>query len=157
MTEADSQQHAIRSAIASHLHDAGPLLPILHAIQDQIGWVPEEAVATIAEALNLSVAEVHGVISFYHDFRQKPPGQHVLKICRAEACQAMGASRLVAHVQRQTRVELGETRKDGRISLDAVYCLGLCASGPAVMADGRVLGRVNSEKVDALLEKWGAR
>ena len=132
-------------------------MPILHAIQEALGWIPEAALAPVAEALNVSVAEVHGVVSFYHDFRREPPGKHVLKLCRAEACQAVGASRLVAHVQRQSGVQLGETRRDGKMTLEAVYCLGLCASAPAALADGRVMGRMTAEKTDALLEKWGVR
>lgn len=129
----------------------GPLLPILHDVQAAFGYVPRDAIPVIAEALNLSRAEVFGVVSFYHDYRDRPAGKHVLKVCRAEACQAMGGAALSARIQKLLGVEWGETSEDGAITLEPVYCLGLCACAPAVMLDGEVHGRVDAAKVAALL------
>jgi formate dehydrogenase subunit gamma len=129
----------------------GPLLPILHALQDAFGHVPAGAVAMVAEALNLTRAEVHGVVTFYHDFRQEPPGRHVLKLCRAEACQAAGGNALAARAQAGLGVVIGETTADGSVTLEPVYCLGLCATAPAAMLDGRPVGRLDGERLDALL------
>tara|TARA_R110002049_G_scaffold20316_2_gene74978 strand:- start:67 stop:549 length:483 start_codon:yes stop_codon:yes gene_type:complete len=132
-------------------HKPGALMPILHGIQDNIGYVPDDAVPLMAEALNLSRAEVHGTITFYHHFRTTPPGRHKLEICRAEACQAMGANRLVAHAKKTLGVDFHETTADGAISLEAVYCLGNCACSPAVMVDGELLGSVSQESFDELV------
>jgi formate dehydrogenase subunit gamma len=140
----------IEQALAEHRTRPGALLPILHAIQDRLGYVPPEAIGRLAETLNLSRADVHGVISFYHDFRTRPPGRHLLKLCRAEACQAMGAEALAEHVKSRLGVDFGETSADGRVTLDAVYCLGNCALSPAVMLDGRLHGRMRPERFDAL-------
>lgn len=131
----------------------GPLLPILHAVQAEFGHVPEAAVPLLAERLNLGRAEVHGVVSFYHDFRRQPAGRHVVKLCRAEACQAMGAEAGIAAAEARLGVRLGETTRDGRVTLEAVYCLGLCACGPAAMVDGTVHGRVAGARLDALLDE----
>ena len=114
----------------------GAMLPILHALQEEFGYVDDAAVPLIAEALNLSRAEVVGVVYFYHDFRHAPPGRHVLQVCRAEACQAMGCEALVEHMQTRLGVAMGETTADGAITLETVYCLGNCALSPAVMLDG---------------------
>ena len=133
-------------------HKPGALMPILHGIQDNIGYVPDDAVPLMAEALNLSRAEVHGTITFYHHFRTTPPGRHKLEICRAEACQAMGANRLVAHARKTLGVDFHETTADGAISLEAVYCLGNCACSPAVMVDGELLGSVSQEFFDELVD-----
>ena len=129
----------------------GPLLPILHALQEAFGHVPTSAVTMVAEALNLSRAEVHGVVTFYHDFRQEPAGRHVLKLCRAEACQAAGADALAARAQAKLGVPIGNTTADRSVTLEPVYCLGLCATAPAAMLDGRVAGRLDAQGLDALL------
>jgi len=139
--------------IARHAGREGALLPLLHDIQAAFGCVPEAAVPPIAHALNLSRAEVHGVISFYHDFRRSPPGAHVLKLCQAEACQAMGARELARHVEARLGVALGGTTGDGLITAEPVYCLGLCATAPSAMLDGQVAGRLTPARIDALLER----
>jgi len=128
-------------------------LPILHGIQDDLGYVPADSVALIAEALNLSRAEVHGVISFYHYFRVTPPGQHTLHVCRAESCQSMGSESLEAHIKQRLGVDYHETTADGRLSLEPVYCLGNCACSPAIMIDKAVYGRVSPERFDDILEQ----
>ncbi len=129
----------------------GALLPILHEIQHHLGYVPDESVGVIAQGLNLSRAEVHGVISFYHHFRSVPPGQHVVQVCRAEACQAVGARELEAHVQQRLAVEIGATTSEGKVTLEPVYCLGNCACGPSVQVGDKVHGRVTPERFDALM------
>jgi formate dehydrogenase subunit gamma len=141
--------------IAGHVTGDGTLLPLLHALQEAFGCVPEAAVPLLAHALNLSRAEVHGVVSFYHDFRRAPAGAHVVKLCQAEACQAMGCRALAAHARERLGVALGETTGDGRVTLEAVYCLGLCATAPSAMIDGRVLGRLTPARLDAALEALG--
>lgn len=133
-------------------HLPGALLPVLHAIQDEFGYIDPALIPVIAERLNLSVAEVHGVISFYHDFRRTPPGRHVLRMCRAEACQSMGCDQLIAHVEQRTGVKLGGTSGDQSLTLEPVYCLGNCALSPAVMLDGKLYGRVSPAVVDALID-----
>jgi formate dehydrogenase subunit gamma len=120
----------------------GATLPILHALQEAFGCVPEAAEPMIADALNLSRAEIHGVVTFYHDFRRTPPGRHVLKLCRAEACQARGGDALAAEVERGLGTPINSTSADGRVTFEAVYCLGLCASGPSLMLDGKLIARV---------------
>lgn len=133
----------------------GALLPILHAIQDAFGHVPAASVPLIANALNLSRAEVHGVISFYHDFRSTPPGRHVLKLCRAEACQAMGARALEAQLVSRLGIGFHETTADGSITLEPVYCLGNCACAPTAMLDDKVHGRLTLQRLDALIDGCG--
>lgn len=133
----------------------GPLLPILHAIQAEFGYVPDEAKPVIASNLNLSRAEVHGVVSFYHDYRSHPAGDHVLKLCRAEACQAMGGDALADRVKASLGIDWHGTTPDGRVTLEPVYCLGLCACAPAAMLDGEVHGRVTAESVATLLAEAG--
>lgn len=130
----------------------GALMPILHGIQDEIGYVPEEAVPLMADALNLSRAEVHGTLTFYHHFRTTPPGRHHVEICRAEACQSMGANRLVKHAKETLGVDFHETTADGAISLDQVFCLGNCACSPSIMVDGEVVGEVSTEAFDAIVD-----
>ena len=130
----------------------GALLPMLHALQEEFGYIDDAAVPLIADSLNISEAEVTGVISFYHDFRRTPPGRHVLKMCRAEACQSMGTDRVIRHVEQRLGAKLGETTPDGSFSLGAVYCLGNCALSPAVMLDGKLYGRVSSEVADFLID-----
>ena len=130
----------------------GALLPILHALQDEFGYVNESAIPLIAEALNISKAEVHGVIGFYHDFRHTPPGRHSLKMCRAESCQSMGCDRVIDHVEKRLGAKLGETTADGSFTLDAVYCLGNCALSPAMMLDGKPYGRVSAQTMDFIID-----
>jgi formate dehydrogenase subunit gamma len=138
-------------------HLPGALLPILHALQDEFGYVDEAAVPLMAEALNLSQAEVHGVIGFYHDFRRTPPGRHVLKVCRAESCQSMGCGALIEHVEKRLGIKLGETTADGSLTVEPVFCLGNCALSPAVMLDAQPYGRVSASMADALIENLERR
>lgn len=133
----------------------GALLPMLHALQDEFGYIDQAAVPLLAEALNLSRAEVHGVITFYHDFRREPPGRHVVKVCRAEACQSMGADGLVAHAKAKLGVDFHHTTPDGRFTLEQVFCLGNCALSPAVMIDGDLHGRVDAAGFDRLMQEAG--
>ena len=141
----------VEDIIAAHLGMAGPLLPILHAVQLEYGHVPQAALPQIAAALMLTRAEVHGVMSFYHDFRTEPAGRHVVKLCRAESCQSVGADRVADHARAQLGVDWHETTADGRVTLEPVFCLGLCACGPAAMVDGRVVGRVDEARLDQLI------
>jgi len=135
----------------------GATLPILHALQETFGFVPDAAIPMVAQALNLSRAEIHGVVTFYHDFKNHPPGRHVLKLCRAEACQSMGGDALAEHVQHRLGIRWGETTKDGAVTLEPIFCLGLCACAPAAMADGRVIGRLSQERLDTLVNEAGRR
>ncbi len=130
----------------------GPLLLILRRIQDELGWIPAEAVPMIASALRLSRAEVHGVISFYHDFRDHPPGRHLLLLCRAEACQSVGGGRVADHARARFGIDWHETTADGALTLEPVYCLGLCACGPSAMLDETPLARLDEAQIDALIE-----
>lgn len=142
--------------ISRHARLEGPLLPILHDVQQTYGYIPEEAVPVIAQALNLSRAEVHGCVTFYHDFRDAPAGRYVLKMCRAEACQAMGSEALVKRAEERIGSPCGETSGDGRVTLEAIYCLGLCANAPSAMIDGRLVGRLDIKKLEAILDEVGA-
>lgn len=146
----------LRAIVAQHKSLEGPLLPILHAVQEEFGHVPQPALPIIAGELNLSRAEVHGVVTFYHDFREKPAGRHVVKICRAEACQAMGCETLVKRAQSRLGVECGGTTANDSVTFEAVYCLGLCAMSPAAMIDGEPVARLDAAKLDALLAEIGA-
>ena len=137
--------------IRGFLDREGPLLPILHALQEEFGYIDEAAEPLIAEALNITRAEVHGVITFYHDFRRAPAGRHVLKLCRAESCQAAGGDQLAAHAESRLGIRLGSTTADGRITAEPVYCLGLCSVSPSAMIDGKVVGRLDAKKLDTLL------
>jgi formate dehydrogenase subunit gamma len=150
-TQAPWDKEVALSCIREHLNREGPLLPILHALQAEFGYIDEAAEPLIAEALNLTRAEVHGVVTFYHDFRREPAGRHVLKLCRAEACQAAGGDPLAAHAEARLGLALGTTAADGSVSLEPVYCLGLCATAPSAMLDGRVVGRLDRDRLDALL------
>jgi formate dehydrogenase subunit gamma len=138
------------SVVAERRNLEGPLLPILHELQAEFGHVPQEALPVIAEALNLSNAEVHGVVSFYHDFRKEPAGRHVIKLCRAEACQSMGGDAIAARLQALLGIGFHETAKDGSVTLDPVYCLGLCACAPAALVDGEPVGRLDDEALEAI-------
>jgi formate dehydrogenase subunit gamma len=137
--------------IADHAGLAGATLPILHALQETFGYVDDRDVPLIAEALNLSRAEIVGTISFYHDFRRHPPGRHILKLCRAEACQAAGSVPMHDHARRRLGVDWHGTTADGAVTLEPVYCLGLCACAPAILYDGQPLGRVDAAVLDDLL------
>ena len=137
--------------LARHRGREGPMLPILHSVMEAFGHIPEAAVPLIADDLNIGRAEVHGVISFYHDFRKEPAGRHVLKICRAEACQAVGGAALSQAVLDTLDLDWGGTTPDGRVTVEPVYCLGLCACGPAAMIDDRVIGRADETKIEEAL------
>nr|WP_311032606.1 formate dehydrogenase subunit gamma [Mesorhizobium sp. WR6] len=129
----------------------GPLLPILHEIQNEFGYVPREALPVIASGLNLSRADVYGVVSFYHDYRDQPAGRHVLKVCRAESCQAMGGDEMADRLRDALGVDWHETSKDGAVTLEPVYCLGLCACSPSAMLDGEVIGRLDEDRIGEIV------
>jgi formate dehydrogenase subunit gamma len=151
LQQASTQVAARATAIIDELKGLeGPLLPILHGIQEEFGYVPEETLPIIAYELNLSRAEVHGVVTFYHDYRKHPAGRHVLKLCRAEACQSMGGDAIAAQIQQVLGVGFHETAKDGSVTLEPVYCLGMCACSPAAMLDGEVIGRLDAEKIEEI-------
>jgi formate dehydrogenase subunit gamma len=145
------ERETVRRVVADMKDRPGPLIEVLHAVQAALGYVPADAVPIVAEALNLSRAEVHGVVTFYHFFRETPPGKHTVHICRAEACQSMGANALVAHAKKRLGVDFHETTADGVFSLEQVFCLGNCALSPAAMVDGRLYGRVTPERFDQLV------
>jgi len=158
MTTRSASSHQIRSfdpvlagdIIQELKHLPGATLPILHALQDRFGYVDRAAIPLIAEALNLSKAEIHGVVTFYHEFREQPPGAHIVKLCRAESCQSMGCRELETHVETRLRLKMG-----GKATLEAVYCLGNCALSPAVMIDGELHGRVDPARFDDLMAECG--
>lgn len=139
--------------VAEHTRKPGAALPILQALQEVFGHVPVEAEPLVAAALNLTRAEVHGIVTFYHDFRRHQPGRHVLRLCRAEACQAAGGEQLAEDVQRRLSVAWHATTPDGALTLEPVFCLGLCACAPAAMLDGEVLGRLDAARLEAALER----
>ena len=143
----------IREITASHKGQRGALLPILHAVQEALGCVPPEAIPVLAEELNLSRADVHGVVSFYHDFRSTPAGRTTVRICRGEACQAVGAQRLVDHLHESRGMTLGETSMDGSVTVEQVFCLGNCALGPAAQVNGRLQGRLDEARLSAILDE----
>ena len=152
MSPQETQHDAeIRRLAEARAAEPGALLPILHAIQDRLGYVPETAVPIVANVLNLSRAEVHGVVTFYHFFRTKPPGKRTLYVCRAEACQSMGSRALENYAREKLGVDFHETTADGRLSLEPVYCLGNCACSPTVMVDETVYGRVTPQRLDEIL------
>lgn len=151
-TPARVAEEDIRQIAAPLMHLEGPLLPMLHAIQAEWGHVPAAAVPVLADMLNLGRAEVHGVISFYHDFRDHPAGRQVLKICRAEACQSVGGTEVAAQTLARLGVDWHGTTPDGGVTVEPVYCLGMCACGPAAMIGDRVLGRVDADRLTAELE-----
>jgi len=153
----DAILQVTRQVLERHEGQQGALLPILHGIQHAVGYIPEASVPVIAQALQRSRAEVQGVISFYPHFRQTPAGRHVLEICRAEACQAMGAERLAEHASRTLECDFHATRSDGAVSLEPVYCLGLCAQSPAIMLNGRPHARMTPERLEALLAEQGVQ
>ena len=144
-----------RAIIGLHKEREGALLPILHDLQAAFGCVSPAAVRLVADALNLSRAEVHGVVSFYHDFREQPAGRHVLKLCRAEACQAMGGEALARQALDRFGLEWGDTTPDGRLTVEAVYCLGLCACAPSALLDGEPFGRLSPQSLDDIATDVG--
>lgn len=148
----ENQLHStLQGLIEKYRSMPGALMPLLHAIQASVGYVPESSYPLIAKALNLSVAEVHGVVTFYHHFRTTPSGRHILQVCRAESCQSMGSTALEAHAKKCLNVDYHETTSDAAITLEPVYCLGNCALSPAVMLDGDIYGKVSAEDLDVLI------
>jgi formate dehydrogenase subunit gamma len=152
----DTEMSAVRQALQRRAGMPGGLLPILHDVQDALGHIPPRVVGEIAESLGLSRAEVHGVISYYHHFRSEPAGVHVLQICRAESCQAMGADKLLDHARTRLGCELHVTTADGSFTLEPVYCLGLCAMSPAMMLDDTPHARLTPESFDAIVAEAGS-
>jgi formate dehydrogenase subunit gamma len=150
LSPADSA--VVRRVVAEHQGRPGPLLEVLHGIQAAMGFVPAGAVPLVAQGLNLSRAEVHGVVTFYHFFRTHRPGKHTVSLCQAEACQSMGAEALAAHARARLGIDFHGTTQDGAFTLEPIYCLGNCACSPAAMIDGRLYGRVTPARFDALIE-----
>jgi formate dehydrogenase subunit gamma len=153
---ASTTPQTVQTIIAELKDKPGALLPILHGIQDALGYIPADSVPTIATELNLSRAEVHGVISFYHYFRDTPAGKHTIHLCRAESCQSMGAKQLEAHVKAKLGIDYHETTIDGQFSLEPVYCLGNCACSPAMQIGEEIYGRVSAESFDDIITDLGA-
>lgn len=151
-----SIEAVVQAAAARLPADQSSLLPLLHAVQEELGYAPDDAVPHIAAALNLSRAEVHGVITFYHDYRRAPPGAHVVKLCRAEACQSRGGAAIEAAMTARLGLAMGQTRRDGQVSLEAVYCLGMCATGPNALIDGRPVSRIDAARVERIAAAIGA-
>jgi len=153
MTESTSIQETVQAVITTLKDKPGALLPILHGIQDALGYIPADSVPAIAQGLHLSRAEVHGVISFYHYFRDTPPGKQTIHICRAESCQAMGGKQLEQHVKDQLGIDYHETTADGQFSLEPVYCLGNCACSPAIQIGDDIYGKVSAQSFDAIINE----
>ena len=151
MTELNAMETIVQDIIAALKDKPGALLPILHAVQDKLGYVPSESVPAIAKALNLSRAEVHGVISFYHYFRDTAPGKQTIHLCRAESCQAMGGKKLEVHVKSTLGIDYHETTADGKFSLEPVYCLGNCACSPAMQIGNEIYGRVSADNFESII------
>jgi formate dehydrogenase subunit gamma len=147
----------VREIAASHRGQRGALLPILHAVQEALGCVPPEAIPVLADELNLSRADVHGVVSFYHDFRSAPAGRTAVRICRGEACQAVGAERLVRHMKDSYGMSLGDTSPDGALTVEQVFCLGNCALGPAAQVNGRLRGRLDEAGLASIVDEAVAK
>lgn len=146
-------EEPIRSICAGHNNKPDALLEILHETQAEFGYLTDDALRTIAHALNISRAEIHGVVTFYHDYRRAPPAAHSIKLCRAEACQAVGSEALAAYAEGKFSIRTGECSDDGRVTIEAVYCLGNCALGPSAMIDGSLYGRVSNDRFDELCKK----
>jgi formate dehydrogenase subunit gamma len=156
-SSAVSLREVVEGAIERHRGKIGALMPVLHSIQESFGFIPMDAVPMVASALNLSRAEIHGVMSFYHDFRSEPAGEYTVQLCRAEACQAMGARALEAHARKRLGIGFGETTADGRFTLEPVYCLGNCACSPSIRIHEETFARVSAEKFDALIDALEAK
>lgn len=158
MADYDSHDHEpwsldrAEAIIAARASEPGATLPILHDLQAAFGYVPADAIPLVAQALNVTRAEVHGVVSFYHEYRRHKPGRHILRLCRAEACQSLGCESLADHVRSRLNIAWHETTSDGTVTLEPVFCLGLCAIGPAALLDGQPLARLNPERIEAALE-----
>jgi len=152
MQIAATLEETISKIVDDHAGQVGALMPILHAVQEHFGFVPEAAVPLLASKLNLSRAEVHGVIGFYHDFRAQPAGKHLVQVCRAEACQAMGSEALEQHIKGLLGIDFGQTTADGKFSLEPVYCLGNCACTPSVRIDAEIHARVTPKRFEKLLQ-----
>jgi len=153
----DEQVRKVDAISARFTGTPGPLLPLLHAVQEELGFIPSAAIAQIAGALNISRAEVHGVVSFYHYFRQQAPGRHVLQLCRAEACQSVNGEATEMHAKQCLGADYQGVSADGQFTLEAAYCLGNCAAGPSMMIDGKLYGRVTPQRFDQILESWKVR
>ncbi len=144
-----------RSILERHSTQEGALIPILHDLQEAFGYLPEQALPLVASALNLTRAEVYGTASFYHDFHFEPRGEHTITLCRAEACQSVGAVSLADRAKRRLGLDFGQTSADGRVTLEQTFCLGLCACGPAGMVDGKLVARLTPAKIDAMIAEAG--
>jgi formate dehydrogenase subunit gamma len=153
--ETNWNKAAVESIAYGLRHEPGALTMILRRIQDELGWVPPDCVPLLAAILNLSRAEVHGVVSFYHDFRHEPPGRNVIRVCRAESCQAAGGVAIEGHIKRRLGIDFGETTRDRSFTLEAVYCLGNCACSPAAVIDGELLGRLSPARFDDAIAHLG--
>ena len=153
MSQPDWDKNAVAQVIESLKDKPGAMLPILHGIQNTLGYIPKGSVPLIANALNVSRAEVHGVITFYHYFRDTPPGKHTIHVCRAESCQSMNGAGLEAHAKAKLGIDYHETTPDGAFSLEPVYCLGNCGCSPAISVDGEVYGRVSPARFDEILDE----
>jgi formate dehydrogenase subunit gamma len=151
MLDTAARSARLDEILANHMAREGALLPILHDVQAEFGYIPQDCLPQIALALNISRAEVHGVVSFYHDFRETPAGRHVVKLCRAEACQAMGGDAVAAHARAKLGVDWHETSAGGAVTLEPVFCLGLCACAPAAMVNGKLIARLDTARIDAIL------
>jgi formate dehydrogenase subunit gamma len=147
----------VRRIVGEFKDRPGPLLEVLHAVQAALGYVPQGAVPVLADGLNLSRAEVHGVVTFYHYFRHKAPGTHTVSLCQAEACQSRGAEALALHARERLGIDFHGTTPDGRFTLEPIYCLGNCACSPAALIDGELHGRLTPERFDALIAEQGKR
>lgn len=156
MIEPSTTQLTVQEVITALKDKPGALLPILHGIQDALGYIPADSIPVIAKALNLSRAEVHGVISFYHYFRDTPPGKHTIHLCRAESCQSMGATELETHVKQKLGIDFHQTTVDGRFSLEPVYCLGNCACSPAMQIGHDIYGRMSATAFDDIINELEA-
>ncbi|HEV7609956.1 MAG TPA: formate dehydrogenase subunit gamma [Steroidobacteraceae bacterium] len=157
MTDNAATGRCVSAAVARFKGEPGPLLEILHSVQNELGYVPADAVPLIAEALNLSRAEVHGVVSFYHHFRQRPAGRCVVQLCRAEACKSMNGDALASFATKHLGVDFGETRADGAVTLESVYCLGNCACAPSMTINGQLYGRATAHLLGELVERGGVK
>lgn len=144
---------AIRRLTPRETETRGALLPLLHGLQEEFGYIDDGLVPHVAEALNLSRADVHGVVTFYHDFRRRPPARHIVRLCRAESCQARGSNAIEQAAIERLGVPMGTMRADGEVALEAVYCIGLCATGPNAIIDGKIVSRLDGPKLDRLLEQ----
>jgi formate dehydrogenase subunit gamma len=151
---APAQREAVLRVVAANRSRPGALIEILHGVQAELGFIPAAAVPVLAEELNMSRAEVHGVVTFYHYFRHAAPGRQIVRVCQAESCQAVGAEALTRHVKQRLGIDFHETTADGEFTLEPVYCLGNCACSPAVMKDEEICGKVTPQRFDELLAQW---